>query len=65
MIPFPFEGLYGFKHLMVYEVRSGTLFSTYVILLNIYLQKKLVIIKNRFNKYVYKKDIDYHNILKW
>lgn len=52
MIPFPFEGLYGFRHLMVYEVRSGALFSAYVILLNTYLQKKLNVIKDRFNSYV-------------
>lgn len=54
MIPFPLEGLYGFKHLMVYEVKSGALFTAYVILLNTYLQKKLALIKDRFNKYVYK-----------
>jgi len=50
MIPFPLEGLYGFKHLMVMEVRSGSLFSAYIILLNSYLQKKLSFIKNRFSE---------------
>ncbi len=54
-IPFPLDGLYGFKHLMVNEVRSGALFSAYVILLNSYLQKKLVVIKHRFSNIVNKK----------
>jgi hypothetical protein len=55
MIPFPLDGLYGFKHLMVGEVRSGALFSAYVILLNSYLQKKLIVIKNKFSNIVNKK----------
>jgi hypothetical protein len=45
---FPFEGYYGFSHIKVMEVKSGALFTTYILLLNSYLQKKIVLIKNKF-----------------
>jgi hypothetical protein len=44
---FPFEGYYGFSHYKVSEVKSGGLFTAYVLILNVYLQQKLSIIKSK------------------
>jgi hypothetical protein len=44
---FPFEGVYGYSHYRVSEVKSGTLFTAYVILFNSYLQSKIDLIKNK------------------
>ncbi len=44
---FPFEGIYGYSHYRVHEIKSGALFTTYVILFNNYLQSKISLIKNK------------------
>jgi hypothetical protein len=44
---FPFDGIYGYSHSKVSEIKSGSLFTAYVILFNNYLQNKLKLIKNK------------------
>ena len=44
---FPFEGIYGYSHYKVSEIKSGTLFTAYVILFNSYLQNKISLIKKK------------------
>jgi hypothetical protein len=44
---FPFEGIYGYSHYKVSEIKTGTLFTTYVILFNNYLQSKIYLIKKK------------------
>jgi hypothetical protein len=54
LIPFPLEGIYGYHHLRVSEVRSASLFMSYFIILNVYLQDRISIIKKKFEEH-YKK----------
>ncbi len=51
---FPFEGIYGYSHYRVSEIRSGTLFTAYVILFNSYLQSKISLIKKKVAKNIHK-----------
>lgn len=44
---FPFEGIYGFSHFKIEEVTSGSIFVTYILFFNDYLEKKLNLIKNK------------------
>jgi len=44
---FPFEGYYGFSHYRVSEVKSGGLFTAYVLILNVYIQQKISLIKSK------------------
>jgi hypothetical protein len=46
---FPFEGIYGYSHYKVSEIKSGTLFTAYVVLFNNYLQSKISLIKKKIN----------------
>lgn len=47
LIPFPFEGVYGFEHLRVKEVSSGTLITTFGTIFFYDLQNKLHYIRQR------------------
>ena len=55
---FPFEGIYGYSHFRVSEIKSGTLFTAYVVLFNNYLQSKISLIKNKINDNLDKSMID-------
>ena len=46
---FPFEGIYGYSHYQVHEIKTGTLFTAYVVLFNNYLQSKISLIKKKIN----------------
>lgn len=41
LIPFPLDGIYGFKHLAVKEVTSATVFSVAFIYFQVYYQNKI------------------------
>ena len=47
LIPFPFEGVYGFEHLRVKEVSSGALITTFGTIFFYDLQNKLQYIRQR------------------
>ena len=49
LIPFPLEGVYGFKHLKVKELTSATVFSISFIYFQQYYQNKLKYIFSRFD----------------
>jgi hypothetical protein len=56
---FPFEGIYGYSHYRVNEIRSGSLFIAYVILFNNYLQSKISLIKKKVAKNINKPIIEF------
>jgi hypothetical protein len=49
LIPFPFEGIYGFKHLKVKELTSATIFSIVFIYFLEYYQDKIKYIFSKIN----------------
>ena len=55
---FPFEGVYGYSHYRVSEIKSGTLFTAYVVLFNNYLQSKISLIKKKISDNMHKSFID-------
>jgi hypothetical protein len=48
MIPFPFEGIYGYKHMKVGEVRSSEIFVAFMVVFDRQLHSRIEIVKNRF-----------------
>lgn len=51
MIPFIFEGVYGYKHLKVKELAAGSILTTYMVIFQYNFQNKLKFIRNRtFNE---------------
>jgi hypothetical protein len=49
MIPWPFEGVYGYKHLLVKEVIHSSLFVSFMVIFDHNLQGHVSILKDRLN----------------
>jgi hypothetical protein len=47
LVPFPLDGMFGFKHIEVKELTSGALFATLLFFLQTHLQEKLYYIVDR------------------
>jgi hypothetical protein len=50
MIPFPFEGVCGYKHMKVGEVTSSSIFIAFMVVFDKPLQEKISILKKRIIK---------------
>ena len=50
MIPFPLEGVYGYKHMKVGEVTSSSIFIAFMVVFDKPLQEKISILKKRIIK---------------
>jgi hypothetical protein len=48
IIPFPLEGIYGFNHLSVKEVKSGGLLTTFIVLFSISFQNRLLLFRKKY-----------------
>jgi len=49
LIPFPLDGVYGFKHLKVKELTSATIFSISFMYFQVYYQNKIKYIFSKFD----------------
>jgi len=49
LIPFPLEGIYGFKHLKVKELTTATVFSISFMYFQVYYQNKIKYIFSKIN----------------
>ena len=49
LIPFPLEGVYGFKHLKVKELTTATIFSISFMYFQVYYQNKIKYIFSKIN----------------
>jgi hypothetical protein len=50
IIPFPFEGIYGYEHLKVKEVLQSSLFVSFMVIFDSHLQSRVSILKKRLSK---------------
>lgn len=50
MIPWPFEGVYGYKHMKVKEVIHSTVFVSFMVIFDKQLQGRIGILKKRFSE---------------
>ena len=50
MIPFPFEGIYGYQHMRVTEVRSGMIISMFLLWMSPVLLNKFKALQPKFSK---------------
>ena len=50
MVPFPFDGIYGYEHLKVKEVLQSSLFVSFMIIFDNHLQNRVKILKERLSK---------------
>jgi hypothetical protein len=48
LVPFPFEGVYGYQHLRVKEVTNSAIFFAFVVVFDSRLQSRVAILKDRF-----------------
>jgi 3-methyladenine DNA glycosylase AlkC len=48
-IPFPLNGIYGFKYLQLNELISGTFLSVFIMLFQYNMQDKILYINKRVN----------------
>ena len=48
IIPFPLDGIYGFKHLSVSEVKSGGLLTTFIVLFSMGFQNRLLSFRKKY-----------------
>lgn len=46
-IPFPFNGMYGYKHLHLKEVQESTIFVAFVVIFDVHLQSQVITLKKR------------------
>lgn len=46
-IPFPLDGIHGYHHLYLKEVRESTVFVAFVIVFDVYLQSQVATLKKR------------------
>jgi prolipoprotein diacylglyceryltransferase len=51
LIPFPLEGIYGFKHMNVMEVRSGMIVTMFLLWMSPVLLNKFKVLQQRFSKF--------------
>jgi hypothetical protein len=50
MIPFPLEGIYGFQHMRVGEVKSGMIISMFLLFMSSNLVNKIKILQPKFSQ---------------
>jgi hypothetical protein len=50
LIPFPLDGIYGFDHMRVKELKSGGMLTVFIVLFSQSLQDKLMELKRRIMK---------------
>ncbi len=50
MIPFPFEGVYGFSHMKVNEVKTGAIIVVILTTFSVRLQNKITVFRNNLSK---------------
>jgi hypothetical protein len=50
MIPFPFEGVYGFRHEKVNEVKTGAIIVVILTSFSVRLQNKIILFRNNLSK---------------
>lgn len=49
LVPWPFQGVYGYDHLKVKEVTNSAVFVAFMVVFDASLQNKVKVIKERFN----------------
>jgi hypothetical protein len=49
LVPWPFQGVYGYDHLKVKEVTNSAIFVAFMVVFDASLQNKVKVIKERFN----------------
>lgn len=49
LIPWPFEGVYGYQHIKVKEVSNGVVFSAFIVAFDTHLQSQVAYLKQRLS----------------
>jgi hypothetical protein len=52
LVPFPLNGIYGFRHMNLMEVRNGTIISIFLLYMSPVLLNKFKVLQQRFSTFI-------------